>query len=128
MSVQVIVDQRDMNKLVIVNGTYDEALRDCFKINKNSAISWWISASFAYYLRYESLFSDPVFDKLSKWILENYDELEHQHKHLVTKEGLKAGSGYYLKEDDYPLRVKVATETLIRDLLIWRNEKGENQK
>jgi len=105
----------------IVNGNYDTAARESFKGNPATAISFWLSASYAYYCRYESLLSDEVFDKMSKYILEKYDEIEHHHKHLVTEDGLKAGSGYYLKENDYPLIVRVSTEKLMEDLNMWRS-------
>jgi hypothetical protein len=104
----------------IINGIYDEAARWCFKQNPSSTISWFLSASYAYYCRYESLLADDVFDKLCKYILDNYDKLQHAHKHLVTKEMLSAGSGYNLKESDYPLIVKVTTEKFIADLNLWR--------
>ena len=111
----------------ITGGTYDQAARECFKINPASAFSWWLSSSMAYYILYESLLSDEVFDKLSKYLLENYDKLEHTNKSLVTKEGLKAGTGYYLRREDYPLRVQVSTDQLVRNLLIWQSQNGENQ-
>ncbi len=97
-----------------VNGNLDQAARDSFKVNPSSCISWWLSASYGYYIRYESLLSDEAFDKMSKYILDNYESLEHNHKHLVTKEMLVAGSGYNLKESDYPLIVKVSTEDFIK--------------
>ena len=97
-----------------INGNFDQAARNSFKVNKSSCISWWLSASYAYYLRYESLLSDSAFDKMSKYILDNYESLEHNHKHLVTKEMLIAGSGYNLKEEDYPLIVRVSTEEFVK--------------
>jgi NAD-dependent DNA ligase len=100
----------------VINGKYDQAARDCFKKNKNTCISWWLSASYAYYIRYESLLSDEAFDKMAKYILDNYNSLEHQHKHLITKDMLSAGSGYNLKKDDYPLRVQVTADSFIREL------------
>ena len=115
-------------KFPIVNGTYDQAARESFKVNPASGFSWWLSASLAYYCKFESLLSDEVFDKLSKYLLDNYDKLEHTNKNLVTKEGLQAGSGYYLREQDYPLRVRLSTDELIRNLLIWQSTNGENQK
>ena len=115
-------------KLEIVGGNYDEAARKAFKINPASAFSWWLSASLAYYCKFESILSDPVFDKMSKYLLDNYDKLDHINKHLVTKDGLKAGSGYYLKEEDYPLRVRISTEVLVRSLLVRQSQNGENQK
>lgn len=98
----------------VINGNFDQAARDCFKKNKNSCISWWMSASYAYYARYESLLSDEAYDKMSKYILDNYDSLEHEHKHLITKEMLSAGTAYNLKEYDYPMVVKVTTEDFIK--------------
>ena len=110
----------------IENGTYDAAARAAFKKNPNTTISFFLSASLAYYCRYESLLSDECFDKMCKWMLKHYDELEHQHKHLVTKEGLETGSGYYLKDSDYPLIVKVSTEQMISDINLWRTINGTN--
>lgn len=99
-----------------VNGNFDEPVRDCFKKNRNSCISFWLVSSYCYYIRHESLMSDQAFDKMSKWMLDNYDSLEHNHKHLITKEMLEAGSGYNLNENDYPLIVKVTAEIFIKNL------------
>lgn len=99
-----------------VNGNFDEAVRECFKKNKNSCISFWLVSSYCYYIRHESLMSDEAFDKMSKWVLDNYDLLEHNHKHLITKEMLEAGSGYNLGESDYPTVIKVSAEIFIKNL------------
>lgn len=99
-----------------IGGNYDEVVRECFKINKSSCISWWLSSSYCYYCKNESLMSDEAFDKLSKWMLDNYSSLQHTNKNLITEDMLKAGSGYNLKQEDYPTRVKVTGEMLIRGL------------
>lgn len=101
-------------KIPFSNGNLDEYVRGCFKVNPSSVISWFLMCSYAYYRRYESLMSDPAFDNMCKWALANYDSIEHVNKDLVTKEMLGVGSGYNLTADDYPLRVKLATDTLIR--------------
>lgn len=98
------------------NGNYDEVVRECFKKNKNTCISFWMLSSYAYYCRYDSIMSDTAFDKMSKFMLDNYDSLEHNHKHLITKGMLVAGSGYNLKAEDYPLIVKVTAESFIKNL------------
>ena len=59
--------------------------------------------------------SDTAFDGMCKYMLKNYDTLEHVNKNIVSREMLEAGSGYNLKEDDYPIRVKVIAEGLIRE-------------
>ena len=61
-------------------------------------------AAYAYYVEDDPIMSDWDFDKLACTLLEEYDRIEHQHKHLVTKEDLKAGT--YLGE--YPEIVKGA--------------------
>lgn len=95
---------------------YDQAARESFKKNKATAFSWYLASSYSYYLRYTSLLSDEVYDKMCLYLLENYDKLEHPHKHLVTKEMLQAGTGYNLKEEDYPLIVRITAEGFIREV------------
>jgi len=97
------------------NGNLDNYVRECFKINPASTFSWFLICSYAYYQRYESLMSDTAFDKMCEYMLKNYDTLEHVNKDLVTKEMLSAGSGYNLKESDYPLRVQVISDKMIRE-------------
>ena len=114
-------------KLEIVGGNYDEAARKAFKINPASAISFYLAASYLYYHRDISILSDNTYDRLSMWLLENIDKLEHPNHNLIDKDALKAGTAFQIKEDDYPLRVKVSAEGLARDLEIWNNLNGENQ-
>lgn len=114
-------------KLEIIGGTYDEAAREAFKINPASAISFYLAASYLYYRKDISILSDSCYDGICKWLLKNIDNLEHTNHNLVDKEALKAGTAYHIREEDYPLRVKVSAEGLARDLLIWENLNGENQ-
>lgn len=97
-------------------GSYDSLVRGLFKKNKNVCISWFLLLSYAYYQLDESLCTDSFFDKMCKWMLDNYADLEHEHKHLVTKEMLKAGSGFNLKEVDYPSRVRYSAPVLIKQM------------
>lgn len=100
-------------KIPFTNGVLDEYVRECFKVNPSSVISWFLMCSYAYYQRYESLMSDEAFDKMCKWAHSNYDTIDHVNKGLVTKDMLQAGSGYNLSDDDYPLRVKISSVALI---------------
>jgi hypothetical protein len=77
----------------------------------NASESWAIyhrSRGATKHLRFST---DAEFDELSRYILANYDEIEHHHKYLVTKGDLEAGT--YLGE--YPERVKGAVRS-------YRNE------
>ena len=60
--------------------------------------------AYAYYVESDPLITDAEFDELGKWLLKNYDNVEHMHKHLVTISDLEAGT--YLGE--YPEMVKGA--------------------
>ena len=83
---------------------YDQRCREDFKVNKGSVFAWIIMASFGYYHLPEnpSLLSDEVFDKMCKYALNEYDNLEHKYKSLVTKGNLQAGSLFDLALQDYP--------------------------
>ena len=63
--------------------------------------------SYAYYVEDNPLISDGEFDELGKWLLENYDNVEHMHKDLVTKGDLEAGT--FLGK--YPNMVKGAVRS-----------------
>lgn len=97
-------------------GSYDQAARDSFKVNSSSCVSWLLSASYTYYCRYVSILTDECFDKMCKYVLDNYDNIAHPHKHLLTKEMLVAGTAYNIMMDEYPLIVRVSTEKMIEEL------------
>lgn len=86
-------------------------------MSPNSAIPWFLMASYLYYQHDVSLLSDSLYDQMAKAILEAWDELEHDHKKLIRKSDLIAGSLYRLKATDYPNRTKAAAVTLADDEL-----------
>ena len=73
-------------------------------------IAKYLMCAFAYYQLDTNLIPDSEFDQLAKDILANYDNIEHMHKHLVTKKDLDAGT--YLGE--YPNIVIGATLDYIK--------------
>ncbi len=74
----------------------------------NMLIPWVLILSYGYYIRYDNLIPDTTYDLMMKTLLDHFDEVEHQHKHLITKEDLSAGTLYSLGVDDYPSIVKGA--------------------
>ena len=80
------------------------------------ALQKYLMASYLYYIRYQSVMPDAEYDQLAKDLLEGYDDFEHQHKHLVSKEDLKAGTLFALKEDHYPTMVKAAADIWLRSV------------
>ena len=67
--------------------------------------------AYAYYELDKPLISDTEFDMLAKDILNNWDNIEHMHKYLLTKDMLVAGT--YLGE--YPNMVKGAVGNYMRE-------------
>ena len=61
--------------------------------------------SYIYYHLDNSVIADSEYDKMAKYILEHYDELDHPHKHLISKDALEAGT-MLLREDEYPAIVR----------------------
>ena len=76
-------------------------------------VSFYLMCAYTYYVEDESIVPDYQFDELATWLLENYDTLEHQHKELIPKDDLQAGT--YLGE--YPLMVKGAVNYYRRYIL-----------
>jgi hypothetical protein len=68
-------------------------------------VSHYLLSSYAYYLMSASPLSDAAFDRLCARLLREYDTIEHPHKHIIDKEHLQAGTGYYLRDEDYPRMV-----------------------
>lgn len=75
-------------------------------------VSWYLMSSYLYYLHEVSLLHDHEYDLLCKELLSRWDKVEHPHKHLVSKEDLMAGTGFTLREEDYPSITKNAARQL----------------
>ena len=73
-------------------------------------IAKYLMCSYAYYKLNTNLITDAEFDQLAKDILADYDNINHMHKHLVTKDQLEAGT--YLGQ--YPNMVMGATRDYIK--------------
>lgn len=102
-----------MDTRVAVVSNHDAYALECFEKAPNSRVSWWLMASYGYYLYNRSILSDELFDATGKWLKEHWEGVEHIHKHLITQDMLDAGSAYNLRDSDYPLRCKIAAEKLM---------------
>lgn len=79
----------------------------------NQLLQTYLMASHLYYQRYESIMDDSCFDAICKRMVECYEDIEHDHKYLVTKDDLVAGTGYTIR--DYPMVVKMAADMWMRE-------------
>jgi NAD-dependent DNA ligase len=77
----------------------------------NQMLSWWLVHCFLYYVADQPVLRDSQFDKLTKKLLEHWDQVDHPHKELVTLDDLKAGTGFAIK---YPKMVEGAAWNLLR--------------
>lgn len=92
----------------------DSEFRLDFKKNKNSIVGWLLCCSYLYYIQNTNIISDDVFDKACKWLLDNYNDISHKYKYLITKEMLEAGSFYNLAMSQYPNGIIRCSEVLKR--------------
>jgi len=63
-------------------------------ISINRLVPIYLMSSYLYYEHDKNVIDDTQFDYLCKKLYDNWDSVEHMHKHLLDKDNLKAGSGY----------------------------------
>ena len=69
-------------------------------------------ASYLYYHKHVSLLSDALYDDMARRMLARWDELDHVHKHLITKADLEAGTLYALPLTSYTSMIMHSAELL----------------
>ena len=83
-------------------------------------VAHYLLASYAYYHLQESPMPDDAYDRLCERLAQRWEHVQHQHKHLIDRDALTAGTGYYLAADAYPLML---TEGIFDYLTACRNGK-----
>ena len=63
-------------------------------VSLNRLVPIFLMSSYLYYEHDKNVLDDTQFDYLCKKLYDNWDSVEHMHKHLIDKDNLKAGSGY----------------------------------
>jgi hypothetical protein len=89
----------------------DDHASKIFAKNINMMVPWYLMASYAYYVQDDAIFSDGFFDEMGKTMLAVWDDIEHFHKHLISKDELSAGT--YLGE--YPGHVSGGLQNVRKD-------------
>ena len=67
------------------------------KLPINRLVPFYLMSCYLYYKEDIQVLKDEDFDQLAKRLLDNWDDVEHMHKHLISKEDLQAGTGYAIK-------------------------------
>ncbi len=62
----------------------------------------YLKASYVYYIDYgDPVITDSEYDKLCRDLYENWEELPEKFKERLSKDSLKAGTGFDIKMKDY---------------------------
>ena len=89
-----------------------EALEKISKL-PDLLVPWYLISCYAYYHLGTAILSDAFFDALAMQFHENYDSLEHPHKHLIARDSILV-SGAFLK---YPTIAKFSAQGLVKEVL-----------
>lgn len=89
------------------------------RVGLNNAVrayaAYYLTTSYCYYRLDYSVISDELYDEICKTLDEKWDEIEHEHKYLIDREQLRAGTGYALPFDQFPNRIIGAAQSLLRE-------------
>lgn len=90
----------------------------------NVAVPWYLVTSWLYYRHDISVIPDDDYNELALRLMESWDTIDHRHKHLITLDDLKAGTGYAITE--YPEIVRsAATRIAIEDKHVRWNARAK---
>ena len=63
----------------------------------------YLMSSYLYYICDKSYMLDEEFDELCRYLLDNFEDVKKVRlSGLLSEDALKSGTGYQLKESDYP--------------------------
>ena len=79
-------------------------------------VPWYLMASYLYYIHDVSLLEDSEYDAICQRLNKSWGLVSHRHKRLISRDGLAAGTGYYLREHDYPLICQSAAWQAAREM------------
>ena len=91
----------------------DDVFEELYSRRPNAIIGWWLMASYLYYHKHCSLLSDALYDDMARRMLARWDELEHMHKHLITKADLEAGTLFALPLASYTNMIRDSADLLV---------------
>lgn len=80
----------------------------------NLLIPWHLMSSLLYYQHDLSLVTDGMFDDICRNLDTHWDDLEHMHKHVVDREAVRAGTGYYINMENCPLMTQAAASHMAK--------------
>lgn len=91
----------------------DSTVKYLIEEHPNLLVAYYLMASWLYYCRDVAMISDSLFDEICETLYAHWDDVEHMHKHLIDREALKAGTGYYIPKDKYPGMTRAAAAAFV---------------
>ncbi len=76
---------------------------DLKSLSSNQLVPWFLMSSYLYYWCDFSLIQDSEFDALCVRLHKEWLKVTHRHRDLITRNDLKAGTGFAIRIQDYPL-------------------------
>lgn len=105
-----------------MSANLDDVASKDYATTQNSAVGWILMSSYVYYHLNDNIISDSLFDYLCSVVLDDWDDIVHRHKYLLSKEDMKAGSCYALKLEAYPYGLIRCINQLLAKLNSRRKE------
>ena len=72
-----------------------------FEISYETCVQFYLMSAWLYECKKESVLPDEVYDSLCRFIYDNWDIIEHRHKHLIDKDSLLVTASQ-LPFDEFP--------------------------
>jgi hypothetical protein len=70
-------------------------------------VTKYLVCCYLYYIEFAGTpISDYEFDILCRELLDEFNTIEHEFKHLLDKNALAAGTGYQISAEKYPDSIK----------------------
>ena len=66
-------------------------------LERGRLVPFYLMSCYLYYQEDKQVLTDDEFDAVGRRLLDEWDQVEHMHKHLITKGDLDAGTGYAIK-------------------------------
>lgn len=104
------VEKETIHQELLLDGVCRAALTS----GPGALISWYLMACWAHYHRDVSLISDGLFDDLCVQLIASWEKAQyHPHAKHVDIEAVRAGTGYHMKQEDFPMLVRSAVRFLV---------------
>lgn len=101
---------------------HDQICVEITSANINMLVPWWIMAAYCYDVEDSPIISDNEFDNLVQKLDQNWDKIDHEHKHLLDRSMLKSSIAIQGK---YPAKAIGAAKRLIGHLQPSRKKKAK---